>query len=221
MNINELLINKYFKVGDKVLSGGGLATYEIIEILDDRVRIKPTKAKTKSRLFYDRISCIIERYDHVDPDKIEESVGSILSESGMQDTQNESYLYGFARELLKRTAPISREVYENDLDERVENAKNDTSENRKNRLKNANKKPGRLTVNSVGFKRNQDVIAEVLFRANGKCEECGKTAPFLRASDGSPYLEVHHVLPLSENGDDTVENTLALCPNCHRQAHFG
>jgi 5-methylcytosine-specific restriction protein A len=26
---------------------------------------------------------------------------------------------------------------------------------------------------------------------------------------------------LASDGDDTVENAVALCPNCHRRAHFG
>ncbi len=58
-------------------------------------------------------------------------------------------------------------------------------------------------------------------RASGKCELCGCDAPFYRASDGSPYLEVHHWITLSDGGEDTVENAGALCPNCHGQAHFG
>jgi 5-methylcytosine-specific restriction endonuclease McrA len=39
--------------------------------------------------------------------------------------------------------------------------------------------------------------------------------------DGRPYLEVHHVVPLSEGGDDTLENAAALCPSCHRELHYG
>lgn len=65
------------------------------------------------------------------------------------------------------------------------------------------------------------MAAEVLDRATGKCERCDQPAPFRRASDGSPYLEVHHRKPLAANGEDTVENALALCPNCHRELHFG
>jgi 5-methylcytosine-specific restriction protein A len=34
-------------------------------------------------------------------------------------------------------------------------------------------------------------------------------------------LEVHHKKQLSEGGEDTVENAIALCPNCHREAHYG
>lgn len=85
----------------------------------------------------------------------------------------------------------------------------------------AQKKPEKIHITSTGYQRNPDVIAEVLIRADGICEQCHSPAPFLRASDGTPYLEVHHIIPLSEGGDDTVENALALCPNCHREAHFG
>ncbi|MFX5176317.1 HNH endonuclease, partial [Acinetobacter baumannii] len=53
------------------------------------------------------------------------------------------------------------------------------------------------------------------------CECCGSLAPFSRRRDGSPYLEVHHKRPLSKGGDDTVENAVALCPNCHRFEHHG
>ena len=38
---------------------------------------------------------------------------------------------------------------------------------------------------------------------------------------GTPYLEVHHRVPLAENGEDTVKNAVAICPNCHRKAHDG
>jgi len=88
-------------------------------------------------------------------------------------------------------------------------------------LANAPKTPQIVQVVSVAYKRNPDVIVEVLLRANGKCENCSADAPFKRSKDGSPYLEVHHKIPLSESGFDTVENAIATCPNCHRLLHFG
>jgi hypothetical protein len=33
-------------------------------------------------------------------------------------------------------------------------------------------------------------------------------------------LEVHHILPLSEGGSDTIDNILLLCPDCHRREHL-
>ena len=85
----------------------------------------------------------------------------------------------------------------------------------------ASPKPTKKVVSVVVYDRNPDVVAEVLYRANGHCELCLCLAPFNRKSDGSPYLEVHHKEPLAENGDDTVENAMALCPNCHRKSHYG
>lgn len=92
---------------------------------------------------------------------------------------------------------------------------------RKERLKNAPKLPQPIQVLSHAFRRNPDVVAEVLVRANGICERCKSVAPFTRASDGTPYLEVHHRITLAAGGEDTVENAIALCPNCHRYLHLG
>lgn len=94
---------------------------------------------------------------------------------------------------------------------------------RRDRLAKAKAKPkpeSRLVLIRE-FDRNPDVIAEVLERAKGICEKCEKKAPFIRKSDRTPYLEVHHITQLSDDGDDTVENAIALCPNCHREKHYG
>ena len=67
--------------------------------------------------------------------------------------------------------------------------------------------------------RSALVRASVLERASGHCEYCGCEG-FLR-SDGSVYLETHHIVPLHEGGPDSVRNVAALCPNHHREAHHG
>lgn len=90
---------------------------------------------------------------------------------------------------------------------------------RASRLKKAQRYAERVQIISIGYRRNADVIAAVLLRANGICERCKANAPFTRRSDGSPYLEVHHWKPLSDGGPDIVENAGALCPNCHREVH--
>lgn len=70
------------------------------------------------------------------------------------------------------------------------------------------------------FLRNAQVKAWILNNAKGVCESCKSEAPFTTDS-GLPYLETHHVLTLAEGGSDTIENTVALCPNCHRRIHYG
>ena len=96
-----------------------------------------------------------------------------------------------------------------------------TQADRAARLAAADPMPKTTTVTATVYLRNPDVAAIVLLRANGSCEACGKPAPFRKRADGTPYLEVHHRLPLAEHGPDTVANAIALCPNCHRQAHHG
>jgi 5-methylcytosine-specific restriction protein A len=110
---------------------------------------------------------------------------------------------------------------EKTLAEQTKAAGQSSREQRMARLAAAPKKPTAIQLISTNYRRNPDVVAEVLERAAGKCEACGHVAPFNRKSDGTPFLEVHHRIPLAQNGDDTVENAIALCPNCHRKAHFG
>ena len=43
-------------------------------------------------------------------------------------------------------------------------------------------------------------------------------APF-SDKNGEPYLESHHVEWLSKGGEDSIDNVVALCPNCHRKMH--
>lgn len=78
-----------------------------------------------------------------------------------------------------------------------------------------------MTLNQVAqYQRDPKVKAWVLDLAKGVCECCGQNAPF-EAADGNPFLEVHHVCPLTEGGSDTVSNAVAICPNCHRALHYG
>jgi 5-methylcytosine-specific restriction protein A len=79
--------------------------------------------------------------------------------------------------------------------------------------------PGKRSVSGESFIRNPAVRRNVLSRANGVCESCGKVG-FLM-DDGRVYLETHHIVPLAENGRDSEQNAIALCPNEHREAHSG
>ncbi|WP_201008721.1 HNH endonuclease [Paenibacillus glycanilyticus] len=121
---------------------------------------------------------------------------------------------------LQTNKMLTTREYDVEIEKQVHISRKSTNFERKKRLLDADKTPAKLTVTSTQFLRNSDVIVEVLLRAKGVCEKCRKPAPFIRASDLTPYLEVHHVIPLAIGGEDTVENAKALCPNCHREAHF-
>lgn len=111
------------------------------------------------------------------------------------------------------------ELQEDRFQEIVDSALCESQDTRQKRLALANKIPKKIQTTSMIFQRNPDVVAEVLFRANGYCEHCHNPAPFIRQTNGSPYLEVHHIKSLAEGGEDTIENATALCPNCHRKSH--
>ena len=68
--------------------------------------------------------------------------------------------------------------------------------------------------------RSNSIRVYVLKRANGTCEGCGAGAPF-KTTAGRPYLEPHHIRRLSDGGPDDPNWVIALCPNCHRRAHYG
>lgn len=115
----------------------------------------------------------------------------------------------------------SQDYFQEELDDAVKKSLKDSSEERRKRLnKRVDMIPATFEVKVKAFKRDADVIAEVLSNANGICEKCKKAAPFKRI-DGTPYLEVHHKIWLSKGGKDTVDNAIAVCPNCHREFHYG
>lgn len=72
---------------------------------------------------------------------------------------------------------------------------------------------------AFSYSRSAAVRQAVLRRANGSCECCGNKG-FVRP-DGTRYLETHHVIALADEGEDAVSNVVAVCPNCHREAHEG
>jgi 5-methylcytosine-specific restriction endonuclease McrA len=128
---------------------------------------------------------------------------------------------GFVWTLKDDVAEWFSSTYVNDIFYQKVTSSLSNYDARKTRLLTARTKPKKIQILTWGFIRNPDVVAEVLFLANGKCQECSSDAPFKRRKDNTPYLEVHHKLQLSQGGEDTVKNSIALCPNCHREKHFG
>ena len=70
----------------------------------------------------------------------------------------------------------------------------------------------------VAYYRAEAIRRYALARANGHCEGCTQAAPFSSAQ--GPYLECHHLHRVADGGPDHPENVVALCPNCHRRAHY-
>ncbi|WP_241074983.1 HNH endonuclease [Achromobacter insuavis] len=74
--------------------------------------------------------------------------------------------------------------------------------------------PARTVYKKSGVKRDHKVRMEVIERSKGRCERpsCSVVAAY------RGFLDVHHVL--GADVSDRVWNCVALCPNCHRDAHF-
>lgn len=77
----------------------------------------------------------------------------------------------------------------------------------------------RREVSGSVFQRSAEVRRQVLARASGHCEFCSKAG--FRMSNGSVYLETHHIVPLHQKGLDNPHNVIALCADHHREAHYG
>ena len=65
-------------------------------------------------------------------------------------------------------------------------------------------------------------------RADYKCELSiiRSCSYFTSREDNHNYLEIHHLIPFAfsnefENTLETIDNYVALCPNCHRLLHHG
>ena len=72
----------------------------------------------------------------------------------------------------------------------------------------------------ITYQRSESVRVYVLRRAKGVCECCDTEAPF-KTKQGRPYLEPHHIRRLSDGGPDDPRWVAAVCPNCHKEVHYG
>lgn len=79
--------------------------------------------------------------------------------------------------------------------------------------------PARSRIDGWAYARDPRIRAAVMKRAKGRCEFCGVLG-FIR-TDGTPYLESHHIIALAKDGEDRMTNVIGLCPNHHREAHSG
>jgi 5-methylcytosine-specific restriction protein A len=84
-----------------------------------------------------------------------------------------------------------------------------------------NKSPKHDKMAVTRYIRDARVVDWIIANSAGICEACQTSAPFVRATDGQPFLEVHHMKRLCDGGPDTVDNAIAVCPNCHRHLHYG
>jgi 5-methylcytosine-specific restriction protein A len=88
----------------------------------------------------------------------------------------------------------------------------------KARAAKTKKTPATRITQTSAFVRDAAVAEYVKRLAKGHCDLCCQQAPFANKQNEA-YLECHHIIWLAKGGEDTIENTVALCPNCHRKMH--
>lgn len=89
----------------------------------------------------------------------------------------------------------------------------------KEELKAFDRQHSKTRLTEVEMRQRSALVANIAKkRAAGVCQLCGMPAPFFNQK-GEAYLESHHVVWLAKGGVDDIQNTVALCPNCHRKMH--
>lgn len=79
----------------------------------------------------------------------------------------------------------------------------------------------------IGRSIERGKIGSLVKKRNGfRCQVCGALGHnpigFIKP-DGEPYIEAHHVMPVSSKqvGSLSASNVMTVCANHHRQLHFG
>ena len=121
-------------------------------------------------------------------------------------------------------------VIENELDDKLQNDINNEEIVDVN-LSELNIEPiKKIETNKIDcyefYPRSRKIAMCALARANYKCEYCNEHYCFTRKTNGKPYTEVHHLIPLAYHNDflyslDNIANIVSLCSNCHNEIHYG
>ncbi|WP_406677724.1 HNH endonuclease [Moorella sp. ACPs] len=134
---------------------------------------------------------------------------------------NPRQVWVFPLRVVDVVAPVAipAELINRRLEEKEKQARRLDEQELRRRIHFSRPEAASRKVTITTYERNPYVAEYARRRANGRCQLCHKPAPFLNP-DGEPYLEVHHIDWLSRGGEDTINNTVAPCPNCHRKMHI-
>jgi len=148
-----------------------------------------------------------------------------LCSSPYQETQNDDdgiprKVWMFPLTIVNQNTAVRAESLTNYVTAKEKKAKELPSTILEKRAKeHSSNRVANRYVNLKVYVRDPYVSEYAKRRANGVCQLCGKPAPF-RDNDEKPFLETHHIIWLADGGADSLENTVALCPNCHRKMHI-
>lgn len=127
-------------------------------------------------------------------------------------------VYIFPLKLKEGKRHIDQDTFQTWQKNTQKQAKKLSIDELKNRASKSNPQSSEYQTTVKQYVRNEYVVEYAKRLANGVCQLCDQPAPF-RDQKGMPYLETHHIVWLARGGEDTISNTVALCPNCHKRIH--
>ena len=82
------------------------------------------------------------------------------------------------------------------------------------KVKHANYKKAQKKIKKGTFRNgvNPELRELIKTRDNSTCQVCSRGIEDV-------YLQVHHIIPVSNGGSDDVSNLILLCSSCHTTVH--
>jgi predicted HNH restriction endonuclease len=81
------------------------------------------------------------------------------------------------------------------------------------------------TVAVNAYERDPQARRDCIRHYGADCCICGFNFGATYGEDGEGYIHVHHLVPLSEIGEeyivDPIKDLRPVCPNCHAALHLG
>ncbi|MEN8398425.1 HNH endonuclease [Acinetobacter towneri] len=128
-------------------------------------------------------------------------------------------VYIFPLKLKNGERYIDEETIQTWQEKRQKQAKKLSLDELKDRVSKSNPISNEYKTVVKQYVRSAYVVEYAKRLAKGVCQLCDQPVPF-HDKKGIPYLETHHIVWLARGGEDTISNTVALCPNCHKRMHL-
>ncbi len=79
----------------------------------------------------------------------------------------------------------------------------------------------RLRLVNAHIDRGCSVTRSLKSILGSKCQICGEAG--FEKRNGEKYIEAHHITQVALNAENSLcsDNVILLCPNCHKELHFG
>lgn len=133
------------------------------------------------------------------------------------------FLYRYFGKTLKKNKALRN--YQ--ADQQLQNTLNEKNFKKETKANDTEiKKQAKEIAGVYVYPRDWKVAQEAIIKSGQKCEFDASHECFIRKKDGTPYTEAHHLVPLSEFENftvnlDRVANVVSLCCNCHAKIHRG